>query len=232
VAEKNERRPVSWQGSEAAFVREEGRQFFCRPAPRFFYLSERGVGEQMMKQLKMAMCLFVSILALVFLGQVQSMAAGQMDTSRFTYNIEAQSLKSALEIYQKTSGLNLAYSDDLVQGKMTDGVYGKNTTAQALKKILQDTALTYTITNQGTVVLRKHKMVVAQREVGKRKAAEEKEEIKRPVEMEQMVVTATKTEEKISDIPASVSVIYGEEMEASGARVIQDVLHHVYFGSC
>jgi iron complex outermembrane receptor protein len=184
-------------------------------------------GEQMMKQLKMAMCLFVSILALVFLGQVQSMAAGQMDTSRFTYNIEAQSLKSALEIYQKTSGLNLAYSDDLVQGKMTDGVYGKNTTAQALKKILQDTALTYTITNQGTVVLRKHKMVVAQREVGKRKAAEEKEEIKRPVEMEQMVVTATKTEEKISDIPASVSVIYGEEMEASGARVIQDVLHHV-----
>jgi hypothetical protein len=181
----------------------------------------------MMRQLKMTMCLFVSILVLIFLGQVQSTAAGQMDTSQLTYNIEAQSLKSALEIYQKTSGLNLAYSDDLVQGKMTDGVDGKNTTTQALKKILKDTGLTYTITNQGTVVLRKNKMVVAQREEEKREPAEEREEVKRPVEMEQMVVTATKTEEKISDIPASVSVIYGEEMEASGARVIQDALHHV-----
>ncbi len=181
----------------------------------------------MMRQLKMTMCLFVSILVLIFLGQVQSTAAGQMDTSQLTYNIEAQSLKSALEIYQKTSGLNLAYSDDLVQGKMTDGVDGKNTTTQALKKILKDTGLTYTVTNQGTVVLRKNKMIVAQRDVEKREPPEEREEVKRPVEMEQMVVTATKTEEKISDIPASVSVIYGEEMEASGARVIQDALHHV-----
>jgi Secretin and TonB N terminus short domain. len=85
------------------------------------------------------------------------------------YDIEAQSLKSALEIYQKTSGLNLAYSDDLVEGKMTDGVDGKNTTAQALKKILKDTGLTYMVTNQGTVVLKKNKMVVAQREAEKKR---------------------------------------------------------------
>jgi iron complex outermembrane receptor protein len=84
---------------------------------------------------------------LFFLGQAQSTAAEQMDTSQLTYNIEAQNLKSALEIYQKTSGLNLAYSDDLVQDKMTDGVYGKNTTAHALKKILKGTGLTYTVTS-------------------------------------------------------------------------------------
>jgi vitamin B12 transporter len=190
----------------------------------------------MMKQIKMTMCLFVSILALVFLGQVQSMAAGQMDTSQLTYNIEAQNLKSALEIYQKTSGLNLAYSDDLVQGKMTDGVYGKNTTAQALKKILKDTGLTYTVTNQGTVVLRKHKMVVAQREVEKREPAEEREEVKRPVEMEQMVVTATKSKMNVREIPASVSVVTAEDIELMPvAHTFHEVLRFtpgVYLDKC
>ena len=178
----------------------------------------------MMRQLKMTMCLFVSIIALVFLGQAQSMAAGQMDTSQLTYNIEAQSLKSALEIYQITSGLNLAYSDDLVQGKMTDGVDGKNTTAQALKMILKDTGLTYTVTNQGTVVLRKHKMVVAQRDVEKREPAEEKEEVKRTVEIEQTVVTATGTEIDVKQVPMSVEVVTREEIDALDADNVIDIL--------
>jgi outer membrane receptor protein involved in Fe transport len=151
-----------------------------------------------------------------------------MDTSQLTYNIEAQNLKSALEIYQKTSGLNLAYSDDLVQGKMTDGVDGKNTTARALKKILKDTGLTYTITNQGTVVLKENKMVVAQRDVGKRKAAEEKEEVKRPVAMEEMVVTATKTPINVREVPASVSVVTSEDIKLK-ARTdnYYDAIRHV-----
>ena len=178
----------------------------------------------MMRQLKMTMCLFVSIIALVFLGQVQSTAAEQMDTSQLTYNIEAQSLKSALEIYQKTSGLNLAYSDDLVQGKMTDGVYGKNTTAQALKKILKDTGLTYTITNQGTVVLRKNKIVVAQRKAGKREAAEEKEEVKRTVELEKTVVTSTMTEKKIKEAPGSIEIISEQEIIQMNAETVAEAI--------
>ena len=172
----------------------------------------------------MTLCLVSLVMALIFLGQVQSMAAEQMDTPRLTYDIEAQSLKSALEIYQKTSGLNLAYSDDLVQGKMTDGVDGKNTTDQALKKLLKDTGLTYTITNQGTVVLRKHKMVVAQREAEKREEVKKKEEGKRPVEMEQMVVTATRVETKLKDVPASISVITAEEIKLKGAHNAAEAL--------
>jgi len=181
----------------------------------------------MMRKVKMTMCLFVSILALVFLGQAQSTAAEQIDTSQLTYNIEAQNLKSALEIYQKTSGLNLAYSDDLVQGKMTDGVDGKNTTAQALKKILKDTGLTYTITNQGTVVLRKKKMVVAQREVGKKEPTEEKKEAKRPVEIEQMVVTAQKQEENVQEVPMSITVFDSMDIEDKKIESIRDMADFV-----
>ena len=181
----------------------------------------------MMRQLKMTMYLFVFVLVLVLLGQAQSTAAGQIDTPRLTYNIEAQSLKSALEIYQKTSGLNLAYSDDLVQGKMTDGVDGKNTTAQALKKILKGTGLTYTITNQGTVVLRKNKRVVAQRDVEKREPAEEKEEAKRPVEIGQMTVTAQKQEENVQEVPMSITVFDSLDIEDKKIESIRDMADFV-----
>ena len=230
---------MSWHGSEAAFLRESRLDtFFCRADPRFFHLSERGVivnsrmekeeGKQMMRQLKMTMCLFVSVLAFVSLGQGQSTAAEQMSTAEVTYDIEAQSLKSALEDYQKTSGLNLAYSDDLVQGKMTDGVYGKNTTDQALKKILKGTGLTYMVTGQGTVVLKENRMVVAQKDVVKSEEVEEKEEVKRPVEIEQMVVTATKSEMNVREVPAAVSVVTSEDIELIPiADTFQDALQYI-----
>ena len=184
----------------------------------------------MMKQIKMTLCLVSLVIALIFLGQVQSTAAEQMDTSRLTYDIEAQSLKSALEIYQKISGLNLAYSDDLVQGKITDGVDGKNTTVQALKKILKGTGLTYTITNQGTVVLRKNKMVVAQREVQKSETAEEREEkvTERPaIELQKTVVTATKTAHALGDVPIGITVITKEELEAANVHNLAEALRMV-----
>lgn len=177
-----------------------------------------------MRQLKMTMHLFIFTIAFVFLAQVQSMAAEQMDMSELTYDIQAQSLKTALESYQKTSGLNLAYSDDLVEGKITDGVYGKNATAQALKKILKGTGLTYTVTNQGTVVLKENRMVVAQREGEKKEQAEEKEEAKRPVEMEQMVVTATRTGIEVKQVPMSVEVVTREEIDALDADNVIDIL--------
>ena len=35
--------------------------------------------------------------------------------------------------------------------------------------------------------------------------------------MDQIVVTAGKSEDKLSDVPSGVSVLYGEDMETSGA---------------
>jgi len=98
---------------------------------------------------------------------------------------------------------------------MTNGVQGKNTPAQALKKILKGTGLTYIITGQGTVVLKEAKMVVSQRE--EEKEVVEKEEVKRPVSLEEIVVTATRTEREIKDVPASVSVVNEEEIKHKGA---------------
>ena len=80
--------------------------------------------------------------------------AGQMDASTISWNIPAQSLKGALETYQQVSGLNLAYSDNLVEGKTTQGVQGNHTREQALEKVIDGTGLTYVVTSKGTVILK------------------------------------------------------------------------------
>jgi len=46
-------------------------------------------------------------------------------------------------------------------------------------------------------------------------------------DLEQIVVTATKTEKKVKDVPASVSVVTAEEIEKSGANNLADVLKKV-----
>ena len=47
----------------------------------------------------------------------------------------------------------------------------------------------------------------------KKEEAEEKKEVKRPVEIEQMVVTATKTEMNVREVPASVSIVTWEDIK-------------------
>ena len=184
-----------------------------------------------MKQLKMILCLVSLIIALIFLVPA-TMAAQQMPTGKAIYDIDSQSLKSALEIYQKISGLNLAYSDELVEGKITDGVSGKMSADQALTKILKGTGLTYMVTNQGTVVLKENQIVVAQRgskATPKREAAEEKEEEEKEYELEPITVTVTaeKREKNIQEIPASITAL--SEIQIEDARIVdtQDLIYHV-----
>lgn len=57
--------------------------------------------------------------------------------------------------------------------------------------------------------------------------AETKSSEKPVTKINTVVVTATKTEDKIEDIPASVSVVWGCDIEESGARVVQDALHQI-----
>ena len=45
--------------------------------------------------------------------------------------------------------------------------------------------------------------------------------------LDQMVVTATRTEKKIIDVPASVEVITAKDIEKSGAAYVDDALKKV-----
>ena len=182
-----------------------------------------------MKPLNMSQILGMIISVLIFTAATAA-AAGQMDASKTSWNIPTQSLKSALEIYQQVSGLNLAYSDSLVKGKTTQGVQGNHTWEQALEKVLDGTDLTYVVSSKGTVILKVKKSGAAQEEsLPTDETAENKTEeptSRQPrmeKDLEVMTVTAQKREESVQEVPISMTVFDAIAIEDSKIESVLDI---------
>ena len=166
-----------------------------------------------MKQFKTIICLFTLVFAFAFIAQAQSDVFYQMKAESQTFDIEAQALKSALNAYERITGIKLQYPNEIVEAKETGGVRGINTPAWALKKILSGTGLSYTITAQGVVVVQK---------------VEEKKVTERPaIELQKTVVTATKTAHALGDVPIGITVITKEELEAANVHNLAEALRMV-----
>nr|WP_320191204.1 TonB-dependent receptor [uncultured Desulfobacter sp.] len=184
-----------------------------------------------MKPLNMSRVLGTIISVLLFTTATMA-AAGQMDASTISWNIHTQSLKSALEIYQQVSGLNLAYSDNLVKGKTTQGAQGNHTRGQALEKVLDGTDLTYVVTSKGTVILKVKNSKAAQEEnlpayetAGNKTKKSESQQIS--LEMQTVTVTANKIEEDLQRVPQSITVIDDEVLKEKGIEDIPDVINEI-----
>ena len=145
--------------------------------------------------------------------------ANLMNVSQ-TFNIEAGVLEDALDNYSEVTGIKTVYLNELVEGKKSPGVQGIYSSEAAVQKILKGTGLTYQVTAENTVVLKENKMVVAQKgskATSKREEAEKKEKARRPIEIEEMVVTAQKREENVQDVPASITAL--SEVQIEDARI-------------
>jgi len=179
-----------------------------------------------MKPLNMSRVLGTIISVLIFTFATMA-AAGQMDASTISWNIPAQSLKSALETYQQVSGLNLAYSDNLVEGKTTRGVQGNHTREQALEKVLNGAGLTHVVTAKGTVILKvknpgaaPHKTVAA----AENKTEESTiQQARKEMQLEEVTVSAQKTEENVQDVPISISVFDELTIQDRMIETVQDI---------
>jgi iron complex outermembrane receptor protein len=152
--------------------------------------------------------------------------ANLMNVSQ-TFNIEAGVLEDALDNYSEVTGIKTVYLNELVAGKKSPGVQGIYSSEAAVKKMLKGTGLTYQVTAENTVVLKKNKMVVAQREGEKTEPVEKKEKARRPVEIEQMTVTAQKQEENVQEVPMSITVFDSLDIEDKKIESIRDMADFV-----
>ncbi len=164
-----------------------------------------------------------------------------------TFNIEAQDLGSALKAFAFQSNREIFFAPELTQGKLTHGVVGRYDDLDALKKILADTGLTYTVTDSNAILVRDLsnvtsrpvsdtrsgpavRLMLAQAEPppasartsaaasGPGAAAETADSLY------EVIVTATKRPERARDIAGSVSAMSGQQLEAIGAQSFQDYL--------
>ena len=149
--------------------------------------------------------IFAAALTTERTGIAQSAQAGMVQ--QVSFDIPAQSLASALTLFGRQSGLQIAADSELIAGLQTQGLQGRFTAEQGLRRLLAGTALGYRFTSAGAVTLER---AVAEPESG-------------PLRLGDITVTARRTEELVQDVPGSVFVLPSQELEKSNVQDLEDV---------
>lgn len=135
------------------------------------------------------------------------------DPAKATVNIPPQELSSALTALASQTDSQLLFASDALQGARTEGVSGSYTSEEALKRLLKGTKFTYRTTDSNTFTVQGE--------------AEKKPEAAAAARLSGVVVTATKTEREITDVPASVSVIDARDIARQQPRKTEELLKQV-----
>jgi outer membrane receptor protein involved in Fe transport len=178
----------------------------------------------------------------------QAVAANRVEPRAF--NIEAQDLGSALKAFAFQSNREIFFAPELTHGKLTHGVVGSYDDLDALKKILADTGLTYTVTDSNAILVRDMSNVTSRPSseatsgpavrLARTEMSGQAEPPAAPARstssasgpgaaaetesLYEVIVTATKRPERARDIAGSVSAMSGAQLEAIGAQSFQDYL--------
>ena len=124
----------------------------------------------------------------------------------------------ALADFARQTGLQLVYISEIAQGRTSSGTRAGTSPAQALIELLTGTGLGYTFVNDRTVRIY---VLVATAETPRTHAVERPAAIAQP--LEEVVVLASRGEERVSDVPVSLVVWSSEAMALAGAKSLEQV---------
>jgi iron complex outermembrane recepter protein len=146
-----------------------------------------------------------------------------------TYDIVAQSLGAALQHFARSAGVEILVPSELINGRAAPPLRGAYTLREGLDRLLAGSGLTYDMTGQNTIVIRR---IGARRAAGvgdsrPTAAALEFGRAADPRAVEEIVVTAQKRNENVQTVPASVSVLSGRQLERLNATQLSDFAGYV-----
>ncbi len=163
-----------------------------------------------------------SIFVIVILAGLASIQAAQAQTKDF--NVPAQSATTGIPEFARQAGIQILVSEPLVHGKHVAAVTGSHTVEDALRQLLKGTGLIATSKDGATYTLALPSLPTSlnsAEDVNPDVAGAPK------VQLEEIVVTAQKRSENILDVPASVSYVSGDTLEAQHATQLQDYAAYV-----
>jgi iron complex outermembrane receptor protein len=150
--------------------------------------------------------------------------------AQFDYRIAPGDLAGALNVFAEVSGIQLAYSPELVAGKHTAGFSGRSDSVTALNALLRGTGL-HAVRGQNAVFL-----LVADSAADAAAGAVPAETLLSPVKVTGAVVAdvhnptvasaALKSNVPLSKTPQSVSVIERAQMDEQNVRTVAQALRY------
>jgi outer membrane receptor protein involved in Fe transport len=151
-------------------------------------------------------------------------------------------LDSALKFFARQSRLYLIYAQEDVINHHTAGVTGELTAEQTLDRLLKDTGLTYRFLDDKTITIvpiasapaSDKKSILGKTSwvgSGQRFSLAQSEEVspsRRPesaegIEIEEIIVTAQKREQKLIDVPLSITALSGADLHDRNITKISDI---------
>src|SRR5215469_334377 len=130
-----------------------------------------------------------------------------------THAIPAQPLKSALAQFAQQTGLQLVYVTSLLRGQSSPGATEGSDARGALAQLLRGTGLTFEYLTPSTV------RIVAERNTVR---AEQPSAL----ELQEVLVTATRRAQEVQKVPMSVQVFTGESLAQLNITTFDDLALH------
>lgn len=137
-----------------------------------------------------------------------------------TFSVSEQGAAQSIPIFAKQAGVQIIASGHVVRTKKTNSVKGHYTAEQALRIFLQGTGLeaANVDSSAGIITIRETTQSAQVPHATKQSFTE-------PAIIEQdiIVVTAQKREEKLQDVPISISVLRGAKLDSSSDSVVDQL---------
>ncbi|WP_432754546.1 TonB-dependent receptor [Pseudomonas sp. WMBT8] len=127
--------------------------------------------------------------------------------ANYTFSIEQQSLVSALNAFTAVTGWQIGLPAELGQGVSSPGVRGSLTPEKALDRLLVGTNLNYRKLGNNNIVLEKRTAGSA-------------------LTLQQMTISATRTEQAVDSVPSTVSVHEREELDRQNVNTIRELVRY------
>lgn len=147
-------------------------------------------------------------------------------------NIPAQSLGDALKALSAAADEQLLFSEELVSGKQSRALAGQFTTDEALRILLEGTRLKADRTPSGVLLIGARPADGAVHTLPVSGSGQENSSNVTPprtgnVSLDEVVVTAQKREERLQDVPISITAITAEDINRRGLVNSEDYLRGI-----
>jgi len=162
--------------------------------------------------------------ATVLMLALSASVTAYAQTETYSFDIPATDVASALRTFARQAHQQVVFDGDLVRGKTSAPVSGTYTAAAAIKALLTGTGLEVrTGTNREFQVLAPAAGPPSTpQEPGAGARSSEAESTDATPRLEEVLVTAQKREERVQDVPVSVTVINPDDLAENGQNRLVD----------
>jgi len=167
-------------------------------------------------------------------------AGGKTDSVIVNFDVKVQPLQSALLSLSEQANIVVVAPVTMTEGKVGGAVSGKYSVRESLAQLLAGTGLKYEIDEAGSVFIRDQsvdthlsgfKKISMYTEadyaanLGAYEDADEQDKAK-VIETDEIIVTASRREQKLQDVPMSITSVDPEEFVTAGLTSLENIIDY------